>query len=212
MTYETLRYEVADGILTLTLNRPDQLNAFTVQMADDLEAAFTRASADDNVRAVVVTGEGRAFCAGMDLSVGGNVFGLNEDERPTPEDMETRFDDEAFIRGVRDTGGRVTLSIHACTKPVIAAVNGPAVGIGATMMSRWTSDSRPRRRASGSCSANWASFPKLPRRGSCRASSASRRRSTGCTAPTSSLLKRPGPAGWFARSTRPMTCSRRHMN
>ncbi len=63
MTYETLRYEVADGILTLTLNRPDQLNAFTVQMADDLEAAFTRASADDNVRAVVVTGEGRAFCA-----------------------------------------------------------------------------------------------------------------------------------------------------
>ncbi len=70
----------------------------------------------------------------MALSVGGNVFGLNDDERPTPEDMETRFDDEAFIRGVRDTGGRVTLSIHACTKPVIAAVNGPAVGIGATMM------------------------------------------------------------------------------
>ena len=134
MTYETLRYEVTDGVLTLTLNRPDQLNAFTVQMADDLEAAFGRASADDDVRAIVVTGEGRAFCAGMDLSVGGNVFGLNGDERPTPEDMETRFDDEAFIRGVRDTGGRVTLAIYACTKPVIAAVNGPAVGIGATMI------------------------------------------------------------------------------
>lgn len=134
MTYETLRYEVADGILTLTLNRPDQLNAFTVQMAADLEAAFQRASIDDEVRAVVVTGEGRAFCAGMDLSVGGNVFGLNEDERPTPEDMETRFEDEAFVRGVRDTGGQVTLAIHACTKPVIAAVNGPAVGIGATML------------------------------------------------------------------------------
>ena len=134
MSYETLRYEVLDGILTLTLDRPDQLNAFTVQMADDLESAFIRASADDDVRAVVVTGEGRAFCAGMDLSVAGNVFGLNEDERPTPEDMETRFDEEAFIRGVRDTGGRVTLAIHACTKPVIAAVNGPAVGIGATMM------------------------------------------------------------------------------
>ena len=134
MTYETLSYDVADGILTLRLNRPDQLNAFTVQMADDLEAAFERASSDDDVRAIVVTGEGRAFCAGMDLSTGGNVFGLNEDEQPTPEDMETRFDDEAFIRGVRDTGGRVTLAIYACTKPVIAAVNGPAVGIGATMI------------------------------------------------------------------------------
>ena len=134
MTYETLRYEVADGILTLTLNRPEQLNAFTVQMADDLEHAFRRVNNDDDVRAVVVTGEGRAFCAGMDLSIGGNVFGLNEDERPTPQDMETRFDDADFIDGVRDTGGRVTLAIYDCTKPVIAAVNGPAVGIGATMM------------------------------------------------------------------------------
>jgi len=134
MTYETLRYEVADGILTLTLNRPEHLNAFTVQMADDLEHAFRRVNDDDDVRAVVVTGEGRAFCAGMDLSVGGNVFGLNEDERPTPADMETRFDDADFIGGVRDTGGRVTLAIYDCTKPVIAAVNGPAVGIGATMM------------------------------------------------------------------------------
>jgi enoyl-CoA hydratase/carnithine racemase len=134
MTYETLRYEVADGILTLTLNRPDHLNAFTVQMADDLEHAFRRVNDDDDVRAVVVTGAGRAFCAGMDLSTGGNVFGLNEQERPTPRDMETRFDDADFIGGVRDTGGRVTLAIYDCTKPVIAAVNGPAVGIGATMM------------------------------------------------------------------------------
>jgi enoyl-CoA hydratase/carnithine racemase len=125
---------VADGILTLTLNRPEQLNAFTVQMADDLEHAFRRVNDADDVRAVVVTGEGRAFCAGMDLSVGGNVFGLNEAERPTPQDMETRFDDADFIGGVRDTGGRVTLAIYHCTKPVIAAVNGPAVGIGATMM------------------------------------------------------------------------------
>ncbi|HUQ00689.1 MAG TPA: crotonase/enoyl-CoA hydratase family protein [Aeromicrobium sp.] len=134
MDYQTLRYEVADGILTLTLNRPDQLNAFTVQMADDLKHAFRRASDDDAVRAVVVTGEGRAFCAGMDLSVEGNVFGLNEDERPTPEDMETRFEDDDFRRGIRDTGGQVTLAIYDCTKPVIAAVNGPAVGIGATMI------------------------------------------------------------------------------
>jgi enoyl-CoA hydratase/carnithine racemase len=78
MAYTTLRYEVADSILTLTLNRPDQLNAFTVEMANELIEAFNRASDDDEVRAIVVTGEGRAFCAGMDLSVEGNVFGLNE--------------------------------------------------------------------------------------------------------------------------------------
>jgi enoyl-CoA hydratase/carnithine racemase len=83
-SYQTLRYEVAGGILTLWLDRPDQLNAFTVEMADELEHAFRRASDDDEVRAVVVTGSGRAFCAGMDLSVGGNVFGLDETQRPTP--------------------------------------------------------------------------------------------------------------------------------
>jgi len=134
MSYETLRYDVTDGILTLTLDRPDQLNAFTVQMADDLEHAFRRASDDDEVGAIVVTGSGRAFCAGMDLSVGGNVFGLDESLRPTLEDLEQRYDDEEIVRGVRDTGGRVTLAIYDCKKPVIAAVNGAAVGIGATML------------------------------------------------------------------------------
>ena len=133
MNYTTLRYEVADNILTLTLNRPDHLNAFTVEMAGELIDAFTRASDDDEVRAVVVTGEGRAFCAGMDLSVGGNVFGLNEALHPTMDDMENRLDDPEMIKGVRDTGGRVTLAISDCNKPVIAAINGAAVGIGATM-------------------------------------------------------------------------------
>ena len=131
--YETLSYDVEDGILTLTLDRPDQLNAFTVTMADELVAAFTRASGDDDVRAVVVTGRDRAFCAGMDLSVEGNVFGLDESQQPTLSDMHDRLDDPAVERGVRDTGGRVTLAIYDCTKPVIAAVNGAAVGIGATM-------------------------------------------------------------------------------
>ena len=134
-TYETLRYDVdGDGILTLTLNRPDHLNAFTVQMADDLEHAFRRASVDDDVRAIVVTGEGRAFCAGMDLSVEGNVFGLDEDLQPMLADMVDRIDEPEIAEGVRDTGGRVTLAIFECTKPVIAAVNGAAVGIGATML------------------------------------------------------------------------------
>lgn len=133
-TYETIRYDVADGILTLWLDRPEQLNAFTVEMAGELEHAFRRAGSDDDVRAIVVTGSGRAFCAGMDLSVGGNVFGLDESLDPTPADLVDRFDDPEIVAGVRDTGGRVTLAIFDCTKPVIAAVNGPAVGIGATML------------------------------------------------------------------------------
>ena len=133
MTYNTLRYEVADNILTLTLNRPEQLNSFTVEMANELIAAFNRASADDEVRAIVVTGEGRAFCAGMDLTAAGNVFGLDESLQPTLEDMTNRLEDPQMIASVRDTGGRVTLAIYDCNKPVIAAINGAAVGIGATM-------------------------------------------------------------------------------
>jgi enoyl-CoA hydratase/carnithine racemase len=133
MSYSTLRYEIADYILTLTLNRPDHLNAFTVEMGCELIEAFNRASDDDNVRAIVVTGQGKAFCAGMDLSVDGNVFGLNEALTPTMEDMDKRLDDPEIIAGVRDLGGRVTLAIYDCNKPVIAAINGAAVGIGATM-------------------------------------------------------------------------------
>lgn len=132
-SYTTLDYRVADSILTLTLNRPDQLNAFTVTMADELEHAFRRASDDDSVKAIVVTGSGRAFCAGMDLSVPGNVFGLDETQTPTVDDMHQRLEDPAIKRGVRDTGGRVTLAIYECKKPVIGAINGAAVGIGATM-------------------------------------------------------------------------------
>lgn len=133
MTYTTLDYRVEDAILTLTLNRPEQMNAFTVEMADELVHAFARANDDDAVGAIVVTGAGRAFCAGMDLSKPGNVFGLDESQRPTLEDMHARLHEPAIERGVRDTGGRVTLAIYDCKKPVIAAINGPAVGIGATM-------------------------------------------------------------------------------
>lgn len=131
--YTTIDYAIRDGILTITLNRPSQLNAFTVTMADELEDAFTRASADDEVAAIVVTGAGRAFCAGMDLSVPGNVFGLDESLRPTLDAAAEGADDPALADGVRDSGGRVTLAIFNCPKPVIAAINGPAVGIGATM-------------------------------------------------------------------------------
>jgi enoyl-CoA hydratase/carnithine racemase len=132
-SYETLDYSVADGILTLTLDRPDQLNAFTVAMANDLVDAYDRAGQDDSVAAIVVTGRGRAFCAGMDLSVGGNVFGLDESLEPTMADLHERLEDPEIVEGVRDTGGRVALATYRCTKPVIGAINGAAVGIGATM-------------------------------------------------------------------------------
>ena len=132
-SYQTLSLSVADEIATLTLNRPEAMNAFTVEMADELEDFFRSVNEDDSIRAIVVTGAGKAFCAGMDLSRVGNVFGLDETLTPTLDDMDNRLDDPAIHSGVRDTGGRVTLAIYACTKPVIAAINGAAVGIGATM-------------------------------------------------------------------------------
>ena len=133
MSYNTLTYAVSEGILTLTLNRPEQLNSFTLEMARELVDAFNRASDDDAVGAVVVTGAGRAFCAGMDLSIDGNVFGLDESQRPTLDDVSERGDEEHILHGVRDEGGLVSLAIFECKKPVIAAINGAAVGVGATM-------------------------------------------------------------------------------
>jgi enoyl-CoA hydratase/carnithine racemase len=134
MDFETLDWSVCDqGILTLTLDRPEQLNAFSLTLAAELEHAFVKVRNDDSVRAVIVTGRGRAFCAGMDLSAPGNVFGLDETASPTVEGLREHLTDPPYQDGVRDTGGKVTLAIHACDKPVIAAINGAAVGIGATM-------------------------------------------------------------------------------
>ena len=125
-TFETITLEVEDGIATLTLNRPDKLNAFNTPMMKDLIAAFDATDADDSVRVVIVTGAGRGFCAGADLSAGAQTF--DYDARGG-EDKAARTRD-----GVqRDGGGLVTLRIFESLKPVIAAVNGPAVGIGATM-------------------------------------------------------------------------------
>src|SRR3954470_1919449 len=106
MDFETLRYDLTDGVLTITLHRPDRLNAFTATMAHELIAAFDAADADDDVRAVVVTGAGRAFCAGADLAAGGGTF-----------DWRDRAADEGDVP--RDGGGRVTLRIFDSVKPVI---------------------------------------------------------------------------------------------
>ncbi len=131
--YEEVVVAVRDRILTLTLNRPEKLNAFTATMMREMIDVFTRVNEDDEVRAVVVTGAGRGFCAGADLSQGADTFNATRrGDRPErnagPADA-VDFSDER----VRDGGGRVTLAIFDCLKPVIAAVNGPAVGIGATM-------------------------------------------------------------------------------
>ena len=132
--FETLSWTLDDdGVALLHLDRPDALNSFTVTMARELETFFTDVATREEVRAVVVTGSGRAFCAGMDLSASGNVFGLDEDLHPTPEDLRERLTEPPFQDGVRDTGGKVVLAIHALDKPVVAAINGAAVGIGATM-------------------------------------------------------------------------------
>lgn len=132
MTYSAIDYQIDQAVLTITLNRPEHMNAFTVTMANELVDAFNRASEDDAIRAIVVTGAGKAFCAGMDLKADGNVFGLDESMNPGLEEIE-RLDDPEIIHGLRDTGGRVTLAIYDCKKPVIAAINGAAVGIGITM-------------------------------------------------------------------------------
>lgn len=140
MNYETIACTIDAGILTITLNRPDKLNAFVLRMGEELIQAFNAASDDDDVRAIVVTGAGRAFCAGMDLASANqapdsacNIFGQNEALLPTMTDLNERFEDPEIVAGVRDAGGRVTLAIFECKKPVIAAINGAAVGVGATM-------------------------------------------------------------------------------
>jgi enoyl-CoA hydratase/carnithine racemase len=134
VTYETLTTEIdADGICTLTLSRPESLNAFNLTMAGELADFWNGPATSDDIRAVVLTGAGRAFCAGMDLTREGNAFGLDETLEPTPESLREHLGDPAWESGVRDTGGKVTLPMLALNKPIIAAINGPAVGIGATM-------------------------------------------------------------------------------
>ena len=119
MNYEQILYDKNGPILTLTLNRPDKLNAYTQQMQTELIAALDAADADDDIQAIIVTGAGRGYCAGADLSAGGNTFNNDAPGR------------EGGLR--RDGGGILTLRLFECLKPIISACNGPAVGVGATM-------------------------------------------------------------------------------
>ena len=122
MEYNQILYDVADHVATVTLNRPDQLNAFTNRMMREMIDVFDQVDADDDVRAVIVTGAGRGFCAGADLSAGGETFARGGSDEQTPVGVP------------RDGGGLLTLRIFDCLKPVIAAINGPAVGVGVTMV------------------------------------------------------------------------------
>jgi enoyl-CoA hydratase/carnithine racemase len=123
MAYETLLTDLESGVMTVTLNRPEKLNAFTAEMMSELIDTFDRVDADDEVRAVVVTGAGRGFCAGADLSSGGGTF---------DSEAEGRLSKDGKRIAPRDGGGLLTLRIYECKKPVIAAVNGAAVGVGVT--------------------------------------------------------------------------------
>lgn len=125
MEFETLKYELSENILTITLNRPDRMNAFTKKMSQEIVQAFADANEDDEVKAIVVTGEGKAFCAGADLGGGEKTFNMGGGSKA--KNLEDDID------RIRDTGGLCTLAIFESKKPVIGAINGAAVGIGATM-------------------------------------------------------------------------------
>jgi enoyl-CoA hydratase/carnithine racemase len=131
--YEQIAVAVDHNILTLTLNRPEKLNAFTAKMMSEMIDVFTKVNTDDEVGAVIVTGAGRAFCAGADLSAGASSFDATTNPARKDRDAGPVESVDWSDERVRDGGGRVTLAIYECLKPVIAAVNGPAVGIGVTM-------------------------------------------------------------------------------
>jgi enoyl-CoA hydratase/carnithine racemase len=134
--YETILTDITDGIMTITLNRPDKMNAFTQGMMAEMIQAFDEADADDAVRAVIVTGSGeRAYCAGADLSAGGATFDYAKRSDRSDNSSAVREDGTIDVthEGARDGGGRLTLRIFSCKKPVIGAINGAAVGIGVTM-------------------------------------------------------------------------------
>lgn len=132
--FETLRYEIEDQVLLLTMNRPERLNAFNSQMQREFLEALDHADTDDEIRAVIVTGEGRGFCAGADLSKGAETFDYdNQAEEAKADRASNEGRQEGSNAWLRDGGGLLSLRIYEFNKPIIAAINGPAVGVGVTM-------------------------------------------------------------------------------
>ena len=195
--FSQIRYEVDGPAAVITLDRPDHMNAFTGTMLTELLQAFDRADADDAVRAVIVTGEGRAFCAGADLSSGGDTF-----------DLEARGVPAAEARAPRDGGGVLVLRIFESTKPVIGAINGSAVGVGISMTLPMDIRSSPTTPRSASSSPGGASLRMARRAGSCRGSSASTRRWSGSSRPACSTPRRRSTAASCAASTLLTRCWR----
>ena len=132
--FETLRYEIEDQVLLLTMNRPERLNAFNSQMQREFLEALDHADTDDEIRVVIVTGEGRGFCAGADLSKGAETFDYdNQAEEAKADRASNEGRQEGSNAWLRDGGGLLSLRIYEFNKPIIAAINGPAVGVGVTM-------------------------------------------------------------------------------
>src|SRR5271155_1868948 len=126
MTYDTIRYEADGPALTITLNRPEKLNAYTAQMGAELADALVRADEDDVIRAVILTGEGRGFCAGADISAGAGSF-------DTASGEGAKNFGGSQTRALRGAGGGFVGALFNCKKATIAAFNGPAVGVGVTL-------------------------------------------------------------------------------
>lgn len=132
--FETLHYEIEDQVLLLTMNRPERLNAFNSQMQREFLEALDHADTDDEIRVVIVTGEGRGFCAGADLSKGAETFDYdNQAEEAKADRASNEGRQEGSNAWLRDGGGLLSLRIYEFNKPIIAAINGPAVGVGVTM-------------------------------------------------------------------------------
>ncbi len=199
---EHISMSIEDGIAVITLDRPDKLNAFTTTMENELIEAFDSTDANDAVRAVILTGAGRAFCAGADLSSGAETFSEwsaesngtdadGDDLRRDGDDLRRDGDD---LR--RDGGGRVVLRMFDSLKPIIAAINGPAVGVGITMT--LAADFRLAADDAGwvSSSIGEDSCPSRVRRGCCRNWFRSSEPSTGSTPDGSSLLRKHFRPGW----------------
>ena len=198
MAYETIKYEVAEQILTITLNRPDKLNAFNGTMQQELIDAFDAADKDDDVRAIIVTGAGRGFCAGADLSSGANTFDRDARRGPVKRlaDGTVDYSDPAGARR-RRPGDAAHLQV-----PEARDRGGERAG-GRHRRHHAAGDGYPHRlarpRASASCSPSAASCRRRPRAGSCRASSASRRRWSGATPAACSRRRKRWPAASSAR-------------